>query len=200
MKAAALTKEQYPIHPKKLLLWLAIVSIMMMFAGLVSAYVVKKVAGGWEPFVLPGIFGLSTLIIILSSGTMHLSYLSFKRNHFRTFRIALGLTLGLGIVFVVTQYYGYMALNNIGVYLDGNASGSFLYVISGLHAVHVMGGVIALLVTFILSFMKSLNPVDELMLETNPHKNVRIELVATYWHFVDLLWVALFIFFYFNHL
>ncbi len=201
---SAITLEQHKpqahLPALKFALWVAIASMIMMFAALTSAYIVKKAGGNWADFRLPDIFALNTLIVLLSSGTMHLAYLSFKRNHFRTFRISLGVTLGLGLAFIIGQYQGWQSLANIGVHLDGNPSGSFLYVISGVHGLHIAGGLIALLITFVLSLIKSYKPIDELMLETNPDKNTKIQMLATYWHFVDILWVYLFLFFYFNHL
>ena len=200
MSAAQLNGQNKPgLHPQKLALWLGMASIMMLFAGLTSAYIVKKAGGNWEDFRLPDLFTLNTLIILISSGTMHLAVVSFKKNLFTTFRVALGVTLGLGTVFLLGQYFAWEELTNIGMPVDGNPSGSFIYVISGAHGLHILGGVVALLITFLVSLRKNYSPIDQLMLETNPHKHVKLELLATYWHFVDILWLYLFLFFYFNH-
>jgi cytochrome c oxidase subunit 3 len=95
-------------------------------------------------------------------------------------------TLVLGVIFVVLQYYGWQGLYQIGVPLDGNPSGSFFYVISGVHAVHVLGGIAAMLVAMYHAFSMKFQV-------TEKRKN-RFALVVQYWHFVDLLWLYLFVF------
>jgi cytochrome c oxidase subunit III len=176
------------IQPQKFALWLGIVSIIMLFAALTSAFIVRRSAGNWETFRMPTIFWFSTLTIMLSSATMHWAVVSFKKFKYDTYKIAITLTFILGCIFILLQYEGWLALQNIGIYINGNPSGSFLYVISMAHATHVIGGIIVLLFAMIKSFTKSYNP--------NRIKN--ISMTATYWHFVDILWVYLFIFFQFN--
>lgn len=196
------SERQFKIHPQQFALWAAIASMVMMFAAFTSAYIVKKAGAGdaWQDFTLPNIFFINTLVIIASSITMHLSLRAFRRNQFQKFRITLGITLILGIAFLIGQLQGWEAMNNIGVYITNSDAGAFLVVISGTHGVHILGGVIALLITFVVSLVKSYRPIDQLMLETNPNKHLKLQMVATYWHFVDILWIYLFLFFYFNHL
>lgn len=176
------------IQSQKFALWLGIVSIIMLFASLTSAVLVRRSAGNWEEFRLPAIFWLSTMVIMLSSATMHWAVVSFQKYKYSTYQIAITSTFVLGCLFVLLQYRGWLALQNIGIYINGNPSGSFLYVISMAHAAHVSGGIVVLLFAMIVSFTKSYNP--------NRIRN--ISMAATYWHFVDVLWVYLFIFFQLN--
>ena len=119
---------------------------------------------------------------------MHWAVISFRSFKEGTFKIALAITLALGIVFLVGQYLGWIDLGNRGIYIDGNPSGSFVYVISGVHAVHILGGLIIMLIMLIKMMMGPFNP----------NRLVGVQMMSTYWHFVDVLWIYLFIFFQIN--
>jgi cytochrome c oxidase subunit 3 len=174
---------------KKLLLWIAIGSMIMLFAGLTSGYIVRKMEGDWLEFKLPLAFYLSTSIIVLSSITMNMALVNARKNKFAQLNLYLLITLLLGIGFIISQFAGYSSLVKNNVYLVGNPSGSFLYLLSGLHIVHLAGGLIALLVVNIKARMK----------KYNSEKTLGIELCATYWHFLDVLWIYLFLFLLFIH-
>jgi cytochrome c oxidase subunit 3 len=160
----------------------------MMFAGLTSAYIVRSNQANWLEFSLPKVFWYSTSVILLSSVVMHVSVKAFKAREMQRYRFFITITAFLGVVFAVLQFIGFSNLNNHGVKLIGegsNPSASFLAVIAGIHVLHVLGGVIALLIVFIKAFS----------LRTKKYSAVSIEIVSTYWHFVDVLWIYLFIFF-----
>src|SRR5438132_12875202 len=130
------------IHPHKFTLWIGIGSIVMMFAGLTSAYIVKRNLANWITFELPRTFWISTAVIILSSLTIMMSRNYFKGGEMAKYRQWLTITMLLGIGFVVLQIAGFVQLWNNGITLTRNVSFSFLYVIVGLHDVHVIAGVI----------------------------------------------------------
>jgi cytochrome c oxidase subunit 3 len=182
---SVLAAENPRVHPLKLALWLGIASIIMLFAGLTSALVLRSYATDWTAFKLPQIFWINTLVLVLSSVTMRWAYLSFKKYQYNTYKIALLITSILGFAFICLQYAGYVKLASIGIFYNGTASGSFLYVISFVHVLHVAGGLVALLVFLIRSLIKPFNP----------NKLINVELVATYWYFVDILWLYLIILF-----
>ena len=174
----------------KPLLWIGIVSIVMLFAGLTSAYVVRADNGNWKVFKLPDIILISTALIITSSLTMFVAQQAIKKNNLKLTAISLFITLGLGIGFFCTQYAGWKELTSQGIYFMGkqsNASGSFLYLIALVHLFHMIGGLIALSVSFTKTVLKRYSSSDF----------QGIELTAIYWHFLDLLWVYLFLFLYF---
>ena len=161
----------------------------MLFAGLTSAYVVRADNGNWLVFELPGIAILSTAVIITSSLTMLGAQLAIRKNNLRMTSIYLFLTLVLGLAFFFTQIEGWKQLTAQQIFFVGkysNASGSFLYLIALVHLAHMSGGVISLIVTFTKSLLKKYSAEDTL----------GIELTAIYWHFLDLLWVYLFLFLY----
>jgi cytochrome c oxidase subunit 3 len=174
------------IHPKKFALWVACASILMMFAALTSAYIVRRAGGNWLEFQLPSIFYFNTLTILVSSATLHASYLAFKRQNFSLYKMLLLATLVLGFVFVGLQYEGWTALATSGVPLRTNPSGDFVYVLSAIHAVHVLGGIAALVVAGLHAYT--------LPAKVTPARKLRFELTLTYWHFVDFLWLYLLVF------
>jgi cytochrome c oxidase subunit 3 len=187
--AEAVSTQRKKIHPHKFTLWIGIGSIIMMFAGLTSAYIVKGSMGNFPDMQMPQIFYYSTAVMLISSFTMQWALKSFKERGMQQYRRLITVTVILGMGFIAMQIIGFSHLWNSGTKLKGpTGSGQFLYVIFGLHAVHVLGGVIALLVMFIKAFsarIRNYNPVP-------------VEVVSTYWHFVDLLWVYLFVFFLFK--
>ena len=179
-----ITQPKNKIHPHKFTLWVGIGSIVMMFAGLTSAYIVKRNQANWQTFELPVAFWYSTIIIIISSATVHLSAKAFKERLMAKYRRLLMATMILGVLFVVTQYIGFNDLWKSGLTLQVNVSYSFLYVIVGLHALHVIGGVIALIVMSLNAFSS----------KKRNYSIVPVQLICTYWHFVDLLWIYLLVF------
>ena len=181
---AVMKEEKNKFHPLKFVMWAACASIVMMFAGLSSAYIVKRSQTNWLTFDIPLIFWYSTAVIILSSFTLVLSRKAFINREMISYKKWLAATTFLGIVFVLLQYIGFTHLWASGITLTRNVSFSFLYIIVGLHAVHVMGGVVALIIMYLKSFST----------RRKNYTSISIDLMNTYWHFVDLLWVYLLLF------
>lgn len=184
----AMREENRRIHPHKFTLWVAIGSIIMMFAGLTSAYIVKRSQASWLMLDIPVGFWYSTAVILVSSLTVHLSLRSIRQGKETAYKNWLLFTAVLGVLFLVLQISGFMQIEAKDIRLVGagsNASYSFLLAISGLHGLHVLGGVVTLVVLAIKAVRtsgKTISPVS-------------VDIAATYWHFVDLLWIYLFIFF-----
>jgi cytochrome c oxidase subunit 3 len=158
----------------------------MMFAGLTSAYIVKGEQPGWTTVVVPKIFYYSTAVMLISSLTMQVALKSFKERNMKQYRTLLTITAVLGIAFIGMQVIGFKNLFESGVKLEGGSGAAqFLYIIFGLHALHVLGGAVALLIMFFKAFSAKIRS----------YNTVPVEVVSTYWHFVDLLWIYLFVFF-----
>jgi cytochrome c oxidase subunit III len=177
-------EQRKRIHPHKFTLWVGLGSIVMMFAGLTSAYVVKRNQANWVTFDIPKIFWYSTAVILISSVTLMQALRMFREHNMLKYKGLVATTFVLGVLFVIMQVIGFHQLWNNGFTLTGNVSFSFLYIIVGLHVLHVLGGIIALLVLFLKAFSSKVKSYD----------TVPVEVVSTYWHFVDILWVYLFIF------
>ncbi len=177
-------EQRKKIHPHKFTLWVAIASILMMFAGLTSAYIVKRNQANWFTFEIPMAFWYSTAVIILSSITIWRAEQKFKQREMAAYKSLLTVTFVLGLLFVLLQVVGFVTLAKSGLTLQKNVSISFLYVIVGLHGLHVIGGIVALIVIFSKAFSKSIRN----------YNSVPVEVMSTYWHFVDFLWIYLLIF------
>ncbi len=181
--------QNLSMNPKKFLLWLAIVSIIMMFAAFTSAYLVRRAEGNWLEFTIPKIFTYSTLVLVASSISMHFSYWAAKKDRFLLLRSAISITFVLGIIFLIMQWLGWKELVKNNVFLVGNPSGSFFYVLSGLHGLHIVSALIVLIFALVSAYRFNIHA----------KKLNQIEMCVTYWHFLDLLWVYIFIFLlYFN--
>jgi cytochrome c oxidase subunit 3 len=182
---ATVSTQRKKIHPHKFTLWVGLGSIIMMFAGLTSAYIVKGGQPEWLTVQMPTIFYYSTVVILASSVTIQLALKAFKERRMMQYRRLISVTALLGSAFITLQLIGFTQIWNTGVDFKGSGAGQFLYIIFGLHGLHVLGGVIALLVIFLKAYSSKIR-------NYNP---VTIELASTYWHFVDLLWIYLFVFF-----
>ena len=181
-------QQRKRLHPYKFSLWIGMASIVMMFAGFTSAYIVKKSDSNWLQFSVPPVFWYSTFVILLSSLTIYLAQRSFKARNMARYRVLITITASLGLLFIILQWTGFQYLQDHGVKLIGsgsNPSGSFLGVITGVHMLHVLGGVIVLVIMFIKAFNS----------HSKNYSSVPIEVASTYWHFVDAIWIYLFIFF-----
>ena len=175
------------IHPLKFAMYLGIVSMVMAFAALSSAYIVRQSAGNWLEFRLPTMFFISTGVILLSSVFLKLSSKAYNKGQEQQYKSFMIGTFLLGVTFLVTQYLGWIEMYNSGIDLKGNPSGSFVYIMSMVHAAHVVGGIVVLCVALYHAFI--------LPFEVNKTRRVRLDLTSTYWHFVDILWIYLLLFF-----
>jgi len=195
---------------KRALLWFGIISILMLFAGLTSAYMVRQGEGKWVQFALPKLFIVSTVIILMSSVSMQWAVISARKNELKQLKIAVFITFLLGIGFVVFQYLAWSDLVSQGIYFVGrvkdittnftyvpagnenvneaaemgNVAASFLYVITGLHVAHLLGGILALSVVLVKSIRG--------WYSSSNYNGVVV--CSIYWHFLDALWVYLFFF------
>ena len=182
-------EEKKEIREKsaKPLLWLGMVSMAMIFAGLTSAYVVRQGKGDWLKFELPQLFYISTAVIIISSVTMNWVLSSAKSNNYKNVKLASLITLILGFAFVICQFKAWGTLVDQKVFFAGkysNAAGSYLYILTGLHLLHLVGGILALLLVWVKSLKNKYNSENLL----------GIKLCAIFWHFLDVLWIYLFLF------
>ena len=177
-------KETLAMDPIKFILWLFLVSIIMLFASQTSAYLVRRAEGNWLEFEMPKIFWYSTGVLLASSLIMQYAYFAAKKDQFKQLKIAISITFVLGLLFLWMQFEGWKQLVDMNVYFVGNPSGSFFYVFTGLHGFHIITGLIVLTSALVAAFKMNIHA-----------KNLRrIQICTTYWHFLDLLWLYLFVF------
>lgn len=171
----------------KPMLYLAMGSMVMLFAAFTSAYIVRQAKGDWLHFDMPQIFYISTAVILLSSVTMNWVLTSAKKNDFTNIKRAAFITFLLGVTFVVCQFLGWSALYSQRIVFAGkysNAAGSFFYVLTLMHLLHLAGGIISVFVVWIKSTQEKYNAGNLL----------GVQLCAIFWHFLDILWICLFLF------
>ena len=192
--------EYTGIHPQKFALWIAMAGMTMFFAALTSALILKK--GDfktWENFKIPSVFMVSTLMIISLSVVMHFSLVSYRNAKFTAFRWLFFLGFLLGIAFLLTQWLGFNALKNMGFPLTGNIAGQFVYMLAIVHGVHIIGGLVVTLIALIRAVRARKDPLYELKNIINPKRKLRMELLVSFWHYIDIVWIYLYVFFYFNY-
>lgn len=188
-------KDNYRIAPMRFNVVLFMIASTMLFAGFVSAYVVHRpdamAKNTWTDFNLPLWFLFSTITAILSSGTIFLALRAAKQDELSLNRLFIGMTLALGILFCVFQYLGWTALVNQGLTLVNSKpediSASYVWMITLVHVLHVLGGIVLLTVSLIKAFK----------LEIHKKELTLMKVTNTYWHFVGLLWIYLYLFLYF---
>jgi len=185
------TLEEKNDRAKKMMLWFGIVSLIMSFAGWTSAFVVSSSRPDWlSDFQLPSAFIISTIVIILSSITFFLAKHALKKDNKQLTTIWLLATLVLGCVFIFNQISGFQQIINLGYNFTGptsNVTMSYIYLIAVVHIAHVVVGLICLLVVIFNHFRN----------KYNASKMLGFDLAATFWHFIDVLWIYLFLFLYF---
>jgi len=173
---------------KRMMLWFGIISLIMSFAGLTSAVLVSRKREDWmHDFEMPNAFLISCILIIVSSLTFILAKRALKSGNRSLTTMLLLLTFGLGIAFIYSQFYGFGQIVGSGYNFTGptsNVTMSFIYVIAFVHILHVIAGLISLLVVIYNHFKQKYNATDMLGLN----------LSATFWHFIDILWLFLFLF------
>ena len=184
MKIVEEPRKTLSMHPKKFGMWLFLGSVLMLFASWTSAYIVRRAEGNWLYFELPSIFRWTSLVILASSVTIQMAYRSAKRNHLSQLKNWMLATAILGLVFLAGQWMGWADLVRNSVYFIGNPSGSFVYVITGFHGLHLISAIIYVLIVLKSSFNGKIGPSNM----------APIEMCATYWHFLGALWIYLFVF------
>lgn len=194
-------KTEYTgVHPQKFALWLGMASMSMFFAALTSALLIKKGDyRSWENFTLPGVFFFSTLTVIFLSICLHAALINYRKSKFAAFRWLMFVSLVLGFLFLGLQLQGWNVLQQGGMTLTQNLSGSFIYVITFAHGAHIIFGLFIMMAFFIKAVRSRKDPIYELRDVINPKRQLHLELLVSYWHYVDAVWVYLFIFLFINY-
>lgn len=172
--------------------WVAIASIVMLFTALASAYIVRSAsANDWVPLVIPKALWLSSALIIVSSVTIEISRRHLKAHNYRGYTLWLANTLVLGVGFVIAQVMAWRHLAGQGLYMASNPHSSFFYLFTGAHGLHVLGGILALIYLLVRTARQTLSVRGEL------ERAGAVDAAAVYWHFLDGLWICLFLLLFF---
>lgn len=175
-------------------MWVALAAIMMMFAALTSAYVFRVGTTGWNAIVLPRLLWLSTALIVTSSVTFELARRSLKHDDRTSYRRWLVVSLALGIGFLLSQLLAWRGLVGQGIYMPTSPHSSFFYLLTGLHGLHLLGGILGL--SYLL--FRAMRGSRALTYKQHAVKGRAVtDAVGMYWHFMDGLWVYLFVLLFF---
>lgn len=190
------TTEYTGVNPKKFALWLAMAGMAMFFAALLSALILKRGDfKAWEEFKLPSQFLYSTIMAILTSVSFQFSLVQYRRKNFSNFRGLFATGLGLAVTFLFCQLQGREALNAIGKPITGNISGQFIYMLSYLHAFHIVVGLLVAIIFYGIAIAVRKKDAFETKGVVNPERQLHLELLVQFWHFIDAVWIVLYLFF-----
>lgn len=178
-------KKPLAMHPKKFGMWLFMVSVIMLFGAWTSAYIVKRGDAGWSEITLPWQFWLNSGIIAVSSVTMIVAVRAARKDNLEMVKVMISITTILGVAFLVGQWLAYKELVALNEYFTGgNVSHSFIYVLTGAHGLHLVSGVVFLAIVLVATFKY----------KVHSRNMTQVEMCATYWHFLGILWLYLFVF------
>ncbi|QHW00510.1 cytochrome c oxidase subunit 3 [Spirosoma endbachense] len=185
-------------EPFRFMVWLGIASSVMLFTILLVTYIIRRTGPDWADVKLPNVFLISTVVIVLSSFTLNNATQAFRHERFGSYRTNIATTLVLGTLFILLQGWGWRQMILAGIKLEGNPAGGFVYIISGIHLLHILIGLIFLVIA-LAEALRRRPYVDSFVYSVNPPNQLKIRLITLYWHFVDILWVGLFVFLLIHH-
>ncbi len=184
------------MHPHQVILLFALVGSSIIFIFLLGFFSLSYFTLGKQVIIdIPKFFVISTLIMLSSSFIMHQALAAFKNEDFVKYRRIIGTVLLMGFLFTCAQYFGWKEMYNNGVRLEGYPAGAFLYVITALHFLHMLGAMIFLTHLFKKAQIMVKDPVKRLIMQTTPYEHVKIRMATIAWHFLDAMWILLFLYF-----
>lgn len=192
--------RNYAVHPLYITITLVLASITSLFIGFSAAYLYTRIQEGAPPIKLPTLFYANTLILLASSFTLVQAKKAYRDDETTRYQLMLAGTLGLSFVFVIAQLFAWKQLQDANVFIDGGNMGSYLYVISGLHFTHIMAGVPFLAFFLFTAYKRMKEPVSVLVYFSDPDKKRHLDILTLYWHFLDVLWIYLVLFFLINYM
>jgi len=191
--------QSFAFHPHNVLLMLLLLGLSVLFLALTISFVYTRVEKGIPPLKLPPVFLFNTSILLGSSATMIWAKRAYLADNTRQYQRALIATMALSVLFMIAQFIGWSELFQQKIFIHTDNSAGYLYVISGLHFAHVIGG-LPFLGMFLHKARKQMKePVSVLVYFSDPEKRLKLRLLTIYWHFLDGLWIYLILFFYVNY-
>ena len=190
--------SQFIFHPWNVMLFFTLFGLSIMFFALTASYVYSRVQMNIAPVRLPLIFVFNTIILLISSWTMVLAKRAYLGDNTKGYQNRLLQTIWLSLIFMVAQAVGWWWLFTHNQQLTASTTTSYLYVISFLHFMHVIVGLPFLYIFYKTAKKKMVEPVSVLVYFSDPEKRLALRLLTIYWHFLDILWVYLALFFFVN--
>lgn len=185
LKIVEEAKKPLSMNPKKFALWLFMVSVLMLFGAWTSAYLVKRADSGWAEIIMPPQMTINTVLILASSITLIVAWRAARKDNLTLTKIGISLTMLLGTGFLAGQLVAYGEMIKLNQYFSGsNVSHSFMYVLTAVHGLHLVSGLIFLAIVL----------ADTYAYKVHSKNLFRLEMCCTYWHFLGILWLYLFVF------
>ena len=193
-------KQNFRYHPKNVILSLILLSITALFLAFSFAYVYSRLQKDIPPIQLPTLFFFNTFILLASSATMWWAKQNYLKDNTEKYQLSLLFTIILSLIFLYAQFIAWSQLFNQEIFLTSSTTTSYLYLISGLHFLHVIAG-LPFLISFLITAIKKMKePVSVLVYFSDPKKRLDLRLLTIYWHYLDALWIYLVLFFWVNYL
>lgn len=193
-------KGDYIIHPYNIFLALVLGGISAAFIGLSIAYIYSRVQGQMPAIALPPLFYFNSLILVGTSWTLTRAKRQYREDDTSNFKRSLLISVVMSLLFLIMQILAWYQLFYGDVPLQHSTTASYLYVVSGLHFLHVIAGLPFLITFYWMARKKLVEPVSVLIYFSDPDKQRNLNLITVYWHFLDILWIYLVIFFGINYL
>ncbi|MFM7090637.1 MAG: heme-copper oxidase subunit III [Bacteroidota bacterium] len=191
-------EDTFVFHPKNILLFLTLAGLTMLFLSLSFAYVYTRSLSKLPPLQLPWLFYVNTLVLLGSSYTLWQSKKAYLEDRTDKYQLTLYVTIILSIIFLILQGIAWYSLFSRQITIQSDNTAGYLYVISGLHFLHVVAGLPFLIYFSIQAKKYMIEPVSVLVYFSDPHKRLNLRLISIYWHFLDILWIYLMVFFVLN--
>lgn len=192
-------KKMEEMHPHLLMLYVAMIGSAIIFLFMIVAFAVSRPeAADFIKLRFPKSFVVSTMVLLLSSFSVSKVIPAYEKDDMDELKKWMGITFLLGLLFAASQITGWKELQENSIYFSGEKSGAYLYVISGLHVLHMAGVMIALLYMLMRCHKVSKDVVKRLVYSTTPYEKIRLKMLTDFWHFVDVLWAVLFLYFLFT--
>ena len=192
-------ERNYLVHPYYIQLGLLLAGVSALFLGFSLSYIYHRVQNGLNPIMMPPLFYINTIILLTSSYTMILAKRYYQYDDTSSYRLALIATLILTLVFLVSQVFAWQQLIQQNVLVNHSTLASYLYLISGVHFAHVIIGIPFLIHFIYIAYTKMVSPVSVLIYFSDKSKERSLNLLNIYWHFLDILWIYLVLFFLVNY-
>lgn len=193
-------ERKYLVHPHYIIITLVITSISALFLGFTGAYIYNRIQQGVAPIQIPSLFYFNSMIIIASSMTLIYAKRRYEEDDTTMFKAALWTTLGLTILFLFMQGQAWLQLIDMNIHLTSSTLASYMYLISGLHFLHLVAGIPFLAYFIYVAQKRMKNPITVLVYFSDPDRKRTLNLINIYWHFLDGLWIYLICFFLINYI
>lgn len=190
--------SDYYIHPLYILITLVLGSISALFLGFSGAYIYSRIQNGQPPIEIPILFYVNTIFLVASSYFMHLAGHAYRSDQTQRYKLYLSTTLVLSTLFLVFQIISWQQMVNMNNSISSSTMSSYLYVLSGVHLLHLVAGIPFLAIFLYDAIQRLKDPTSTMLYLSDEDKRRKLKLISIYWHFLDALWLYLLLFFVVN--